>query len=82
MSKIYQPALNPDEKILQILKVGVTWANELSKQLNNTEAGDWPERKLVVACLVYAAAMASDTEMDEDSWVELSTCAFRAIMRE
>ena len=71
--------VDPQIQIIQNLRVGVEWANQLGKMLNTTEAGEWDQRKMVIAALTYAAAMANETQLDEDDWMELAWTAFRGV---
>lgn len=73
------PLVDPQVQIVQNLRVGVQWANELGKMLNKTEAGEWNKRKMVLAALTYAAAMASETELDEEDWMEMAFTAYRGV---
>jgi hypothetical protein len=34
---------------------------------------------MVLAALTYAAAMASETELDEDDWMEMAFTAYRGV---
>ncbi|MCP4900193.1 MAG: hypothetical protein GY906_24745 [bacterium] len=70
---------DPQIHVVKTLQAGVAWANELGKELGKTDAADWPKEKMVVAALTYAAAMASETSLDEDSWLDLAIMAFRGV---
>ena len=74
--------IDPQIQIVQNLRVGVQWANELGKMLNDTAAGDWDQRKMVVAALTYAAAMASETQLNEEDWMEMAWTAYRGVVIE
>lgn len=73
------PILDPDAQIIQSLQIGAVWATELGKMLSKTDARDWSKRKMVIAALVYASAMAADTDLDEDAWMDMAIAAFRGI---
>ena len=73
------PAVDPQTQIIQNLRAGVMWANELGRMLNQTEASEWRKEKMVVAALTYAAAMANNTNLDEDDWMELALTSYRGV---
>lgn len=73
---------DPQIKIINTLKAGVTWANELKTHMAETPVGGWDEKKAIIACLVYSAAMAQDTELDEESFLDLAAISFRGVVRE
>jgi prephenate dehydrogenase len=70
---------DPQIQIIRTLQQGVEWANELGKQLQETDAADWDKRKMVIAALVYAAAMSADTGLDEEGWLDMAVMAFRGV---
>lgn len=73
---------DPSIQVIQNLRVGVVWANELGKALNKTDCADWDKRKMTIAALTYAAAMASETQLDEADWMELAVTSFRGVVVE
>lgn len=70
---------DPTIRIINTLRYGVDWANEFQRCIKETDVADWDDRKRVVAAMVWAAAMASQTELDEESWLDLATMAFRGV---
>jgi len=73
---------SPQVQIIRNLQVGCQWANELGKMINETAAGDWDKRKLVLAALTLAAAHANDTDLNEEDWMEMAVTAYRGIVIE
>jgi hypothetical protein len=71
--------VDPQIRIINTLRHGVEWANQFQKCIKETEVTEWDDRKRVVAALVWAAAMASQTQLDEESWLDLATMAFRGV---
>jgi hypothetical protein len=70
---------DPQIRVVNTLRHGVAWANEMQHCIKETDVANWDDRKRVVAALVWAAAMASTTELDEESWLDLATMAFRGV---
>ena len=76
------PPEDPSIQIVNTLRSGVVWANELGKILNTTEAGEWDQRKMVIAALTYAAATANETTLDEEAWLDMAVMAYRGVVIE
>jgi hypothetical protein len=62
------------------LQMGALWANQLGTVLGKDDKlGTWDDRKLCIALIVYAASLASATDLSESEFLDFTTAAFRGI---
>jgi hypothetical protein len=66
--------------VIGALKMGSLWANMLGTILAKDEdVGLWDDRKLAIGLIVYAAALASTTNLSEEEFLAFTTAAYRGV---